>query len=108
MRLKILTFFGAFGIARFMTGQKFAGWIRIFLLVAMFSAPRIFANILDFFTSAGMLGLLGMSAILLGLKALVVILWIWDIVRSDHLAYDYNFYQIMDLIQDIENGDEDE
>lgn len=32
----------------------------------------------------------------------------WDITRADDLAYSYNFYQIMNLIQNIENEDKQE
>ncbi|EAI4441141.1 hypothetical protein CK565_02430 [Campylobacter lari] len=106
-KLRFLTFFfGAFGIARFMTGRKVAGWIRIFLLVAILILPRIVFNGLQS-EFAGIAFVFG-GAILIGLKILIIILWIWDITRADDLAYSYNFYQIMDLIQNIENEDKQE
>ncbi|WP_139470489.1 hypothetical protein [Campylobacter armoricus] len=106
-KLRFLTFFfGAFGIARFMTGRKVAGWIRIFLLVAILILPQIVFNGLQS-EFAGIAFVFG-GAILIGLKILIIILWIWDITRADDLAYSYNFYQIMDLLQNIENEDKQE
>lgn len=103
-KLRLLTlFFGAFGIARFMTGRKIAGWIRIFLLATMLILPRIMFSGLQS-ELAGITFVFG-GALLIGLKILIVILWIWDIKTADDLAYSYNFYQIMSLIQNIENED---
>ncbi|EIC5480601.1 hypothetical protein K9090_001480 [Campylobacter upsaliensis] len=107
-KLKILTFFfGAFGIARFMTGQKVAGWIRIFILIAMLIVPKIMIQSVDIHSDSdslvGVFMLFGGGALLIGLKILIVILWIWDFAKADDLAYNYNFYQIMGLIRDIEN-----
>lgn len=89
-----------------MTGRKVAGWIRIFLLVVILILPQIVFNGLQS-EFAGIAFLFG-DILLIGLKILIIVLWIWDITRTDDLAYSYNFYQIMNLIQNIENEDKQE
>lgn len=100
--------FGALGVARFMTGHKIAGWIRL-------SLPILFASVLigSFLIpkkdiDEQLIAMFVKIAILFCIKVSIIILWIWDFIRIDVLVDDYNFYQIMDLIKDVENGDENE
>ncbi|EAK3671162.1 TPA: hypothetical protein R6E66_000932 [Campylobacter upsaliensis] len=81
-----------------MTGQKVAGWIRIFILIAMLIVPKIMIQSVDIHSDSdslvGVFMLFGGGALLIGLKILIVILWIWDFAKADDLAYNYNFIKL--------------
>lgn len=96
--------FGALGVARFMTGHKVAGRIRLSLpilwvivFISHFLTPK---------TDIGFIIFLAKAGILWCLKIAIITLWVWDFIRVDALVEGYNFYQIMDLIQEIEGEDD--
>lgn len=105
VRVRLLTLiFGALGVARFMTGHKVAGrirlslpilWVIVFIIPIMSSSENI--ALIIFLAKAG---------ILWCLKVAIIALWIWDFIRVNALVEGYNFYQIMDLIQEIEGEDD--
>lgn len=105
LKARLLTLiFGALGVARFMTGHKVAGRIRLslpILWVIVFISGFLIPK-----TDIGFIIFLAKIGILWCLKVAIIALWIWDFIRVNALVEGYNFYQIMDLIQEIEGEDD--